>query len=289
MGRTLNKRQRKIQAMAWALVVKRLCWVLLLCGGMTLVKPLACLGQEQREQKDRELNGVFTNPDTGYQVWVEDEANLLSEEQLLELSQIMQAITEYGNVAFVSVRSNRRSTEDFARSYYKDRFGADSGTVFVIDMDHRNIWIHSDGAIYQAVTSAYANTITDNVYRYASKGDYFGCAREAFQEIDAVLKGNRIAQPMKYISNALLAMLLALLINFGLIIWFTRLQKPRDQTILGSISRTFRYSKLRATHTFQTKVYDPASGGSGGRSGGGGGGGGRSGGGRSGGGGGHSF
>ncbi len=240
---------------------------------------------------DAEEAGYYVNPDTGYRIYVEDRAGLLTEEQRLELSQAMQRITAYGNAAFLTTDSNAASTESLARSYYRERFGTDSGTVFVIDMDNRNIWIHSDGAVYDVITSAYADTVTDNVYRYASAGDYYECAREAFAEIHALLEGQRIAQPMKYISNALLAMILALLANFGLVICLTRLRRPGENALLANIHRKFRFTKPNAVYTHQTKTYDPVSsgGGSSGGSGGGSSGGGGGGGGSSGGGGGHSF
>lgn len=263
-----------------------LCGVLFLCCGMMLLAPLRCLGKEAADE-----NVYYSNPDTGFQVLVEDRAELLTEEEREELSQTMQEITAYGNAAFVTTQSNVYSTEEFVRSYYMERFGTDSGTVFAIDMDNRNIWIHSDGAVYKVVTKAYANTITDNVYRYASRGDYYGCAKEAFLEINALLKEQKIAQPMKYISNALFAMILALLVNFGLVICFTRLRKPADKELLSGIDRRFQYAGLRSTHIRQTRTYSPvssSSGGGGGHSGGGGSSGG-GGGGHSGGGGGHSF
>lgn len=262
----------------------RFLWRLMIfCGGMLLAVPFRCYGKEPEGN-----NPVYVNPDTGYQVWMEDEAGLLTDEQLAELSQTMQGITAYGNAAFVTTDRNASSTEAFAGSYYMARFGTDSGTVFVIDMDRRNIWIHSDGAVWKVVTAAYASTVTDNVYRYASRGDYYGCAREAFEEIQELLKGQRIAQPMKYISNALLAMILALLANYGLVICCTRLHQPKKRAVLDNIHRKFSYSQLKAAQTHQTRIYDPVSGSSGGGSGGSG----RSGsggGGRSGGGGGHKF
>ena len=253
-------------------------------------------GQRSLEQQgSADLNAAaevmeyYANPDTEYRIYIEDRAELLTEDQRRELFQAMQRITAYGNAAFLTTDRNAASTESLARSYYMERFGTDSGTVFVIDMDNRNIWIHSDGAVYKVITSAYADTVTDNVYRYASDGDYYGCAREAFAEIYALLEGQRIAQPMKYISNALLAMILALLANFGLVICLTRLRRPGEDALLANISRRFRFTKPDAVYTHQTKTYDPVSsggsGGSGGSSGGGSGGGGGS----SGGGGGHSF
>ena len=256
--------------------------ILICCAGILLAKMSPCQAREWTGREERTAEAVYTNPDTGCQVYVEDEAGLLTEEQRRELAQAMEDVTSYGSAAFVTTLENSRSTERFARDYYTERFGTDSGTVFVIDMDNRMIWIHSDGAVYKTVTSAYADTITDNVYRYAADADYYGCAREAFQQIHALLEGAKIAQPMKYISNALLAMILALLANFGLVISLTKLRKPGADAILGNIHRRFAYSDLRAAKTHQTKRYDPVSsgsGGGGGRSGGGGGGGGRSGGG----------
>lgn len=266
------------------------CAVFLFLGGILFAGQTQCYGQESSQEKV-----CNTNEENGYRVLVEDEAELLTEEERRELSQVMQGITAYGNAAFVTIESNDLSTEGFARAYYMDRFGTDSGTVFVIDMDRRNLWIHSDGAVYKVITAAYANTVTDNVYRYASRGNYYECAREAFREMHALLEGQRIAQPMKYISNALLAMILALLANFGLVICVTRLRKPGESAMLAHMHRRFSYSEIRAVHTHQTKIYDPvssgSSGGSSGGSGGGGSSGGSSGGGgrSSGGGGGHSF
>lgn len=259
---------------------RRLFWGVLLFFAMLLAGRSWCYGEELAGQ-----GLVYRDPETGYQVWVEDKAGLLTDEQLKELAQVMQEITAYGNAAFLTTDQNASSTEELARSYYRDRFGTDSGTLLVIDMDRRNIWIHSDGAVWKVVTSAYADTITDNVYRYASRGDYHGCAREAFEEIYTLLKGQRIAQPMKYISNAVLAMILALLACYGMVIRSTRLDRPKRSVILADIRRNFRCSEPKAVHTHQTKIYDPApkggsgvsrggsggSGGSGGRSGGGGG------------------
>ena len=163
---------------------------------------------------------AYVNPDTGYQTVIEDDAELLSEEEEAALQELLEEITAYGNVAFKTIDNNYMSTENYARSYYKDMFGTASGTLFLIDMDNRIIWIHSDGAVYKVITTAYANTITDNVYRYASDEEYFVCAQKAFEQMLSLLQGQKIAQPMKYISNGLLAIILALLLNYGVVCVF---------------------------------------------------------------------
>ena len=149
----------------------------------------------------------FAKGDTGsgYGVIIEDDADLLTEEEEDELRELMEKIAVYGNVAFKSIDYNSVSTASYIDDYYDDLFGYESGTVFLIDMDNRNIQICSAGAVYKTITNSYADTITDNVYRYASDADYFTCAYKAFEQILALLQGSKIAQPMKYISNAFFA------------------------------------------------------------------------------------
>lgn len=228
---------------------------------------------------------AYTNPDTGYQAVIEDDAELLSEEERLALTEMLEEITAYGNVAFKTIDDNSMSTESYARSYYKDMFGTASGTLFLIDMENRIIWIHSDGAVYKVITTAYANTITDNVYRYASDKAYFVCAQKAFEQILSLLKGQKIAQPMKYISNGLLAVLLAMLLNYGVVCIFAGAKKPGKKKMMENVPVRFSYTKPLAVFSHQTRTYNPVSSDSGSSSSSGGGGGSSS----SGGGGGHSF
>jgi Beta-propeller domains of methanol dehydrogenase type len=232
---------------------------------------------------------LWENPDTGYCIILEDDAQLLGSREQEELAAAMRTVTAYGNAAFKSISANSYSAASFADDYYHGLFGTESGTLFLIDMDNRELYLFSDGAIYRTIGKSYADTITDNVYRYASNGDYYLCASSAFEQIGAVLAGEKIAQPMKYISNALLAFILAALLNYFLARSLSRSSKPGTGEILGSISTRFDFRNPRKILTSQTKVYDPpsssSSGGSGGGHSGGGGGGGHS----SGGGGGHRF
>ncbi len=234
---------------------------------------------------------LFQNEETGYVVDIEDDAGLLSQSELADLALTMEAITTYGNAAFKTITENPSSAASFARSYYSEKFGSESGTLFLIDMDTRYIQIHSDGAVYKVITKDRAETITDNVYGYASDQAYFYCANLAFTQIQSLLEGNRITQPMKYLSNGVLALFLALLINFAWVSHFSRIKKPKPEDIIANIHSQFHYSNPTAVLDHETKTYSPvsSSSSSGSRSGGGSrsrSGGGRS---RSGGGGGHRF
>lgn len=104
-----------------------------------------------------------TNEETNYRLLIEDDANLLNDSEETLLEETMMPLTKYGNIAFKSINSNSTSTSSYARSYYHNTFGTHSGTVFLIDMDNRVIYIFSDGANYKTITSAKANLITDNI------------------------------------------------------------------------------------------------------------------------------
>jgi uncharacterized protein len=224
--------------------------------------------------------------ENNYRVVIEDGEDLLSSEEENALAVQMDAITKYGNAGFVSV-SQYDSTASYAKEKYRQLFGHESGILFVIDMGRRNIWIYCDGKIYRTIDKAYANTITDNVYRYATRGEYYECAANVYDQARLLLEGGHIAQPMKHVSNALIALVLALLLNFVLLL-LQRKEKNISYKEIAAAMTTATAVKILSKKKTKSKRHihvesDSSSGG--GYSGGGGGGGGGS----SGGGGGHSF
>jgi uncharacterized protein len=222
------------------------------------------------------------------QIIIEDEEDLLSDAEEKALVQHMEPISEYGGVAFVTV-SQYGDTSVYAKNQYREYFGKSSGFLFLIDMGRRNIWIFSDGTIYKTINKAYANTITDNVYRYATRGEYYECAASVYDQAKILLEGGHIAQPMKHISNALIALVCALLLNFVLLLIQRKEKYVPVKEIAAAMTTATAVSILSKKKTKSKRHLhvesDSSSGG--GYSGGGGGGGG--GGGSSGGGGGHSF
>lgn len=219
----------------------------------------------------------YENTETGYTALIQDEADLLSPSEEADLLEELKAITEYSNAAFVSITENSYSTEHFAYLFCENYFENEEAVVFVIDMDNRYLWIECQGAVSHTITDDYAQTITDNVYGYASKGDYYSCASTAFSQIARLLEGKWIAQPMKYISNAFLAIAVALLINYFLVMMLSRSRKATAGQLLNGIYSNVAIQNAHADFTHQTRQYSPqstasSSGGSSGHSGGGGGG-----------------
>ncbi len=201
----------------------------------------------------------YQNPETGYCVRIEDDAGLLLDEEEAALLDNMIKVTGFGNAAFKSIDVNNTTTESYIIAYYREVFGTESGVVFLIDTYNRNIWIYSDGAVYNTITTAYADTITDNVYKYATRADYFKCANEAFSQINSLLAGRKIRQPMKYISNALFAMILALLANYIFVNRLAKIKTPDGDDIIRRIERKIDCTKPEVVFTGKTKIYSPRS------------------------------
>lgn len=231
---------------------------------------------------------LYVNEVNNYKVIYEDDASLLSAEEKEKLKDIMTPLTKYGHIIFKTINENNTSsTDNYARNYYHNTVGVNSGTLFLIDMDRRNIYIFSDGANYNVITKSKAYIITDNVYKYASNERYFICAKEAFSEIKTLLDGGKILEPMRYISNVVISLTVSAFLSFFIALSRTRMKKVKNSEILKNCHIAFETGDVSVTKTGSHRVYSPVSdsSSSGGSSGGGGGGGGDS----SGGGGGHSF
>ena len=240
----------------------------------------------------------YKDPDSGYYAVIEDDADLLTDEQEAQLLETMKGGLAYGHLMFKSIDFDAgTSTQNYNEQLYYQKFGNQSGTLFIIDMYQRQMIISSDGANYDTITVAKANVITDNNYRYATDGDYFACANGCFEQIIALLNGQRINEPMKHISNAILAILVGLMACAGIVFATMGVKKASMNDVLTMAKNTVKPANVKIEHTSQTKTYSPiiiVSGGSGGGGGGGGGfsgggGGGGGGGGFSGGSGGHGF
>ena len=224
---------------------------------------------------------------------IRDDAGLLTDGEIAALTETMAPICEYGTPMFWSTTESgdyRRKAEQF----YYQTIGNSDGVLFVIDMRSRQLTVLAGGSVYKVINAGEAETITDNVYRMAGRGEYAACAQEVFREVLLLLRGEQIARPMKLVSNLLLACTLALLAMY-LFIHFRYEAHPAEGkggavlpvTAATAAAFTASLTARNAVMTKQKKVNISSS--SGGGSGGGGHSGGGGGGGFSGGGGSHGF
>lgn len=219
----------------------------------------------------------YYNEETDYIAYVIDEAGLFKGSETKALLNTMIPITEYANaVLYTTDYDYYGDTEKLANEFLLENFGDDvNAVVFVIDMDCRLLTVWSDGTIRSAVEPK-GTTITDNVYEYAADGEYYECALEAFSEIRTVIEGGKIAAPMKYLSNACLAVILSLIFTYFIARKSSSTSKATNNEVMNSIYSKLDITNVKAVYTGSTREYSPreSSSSSGGSSGGGGGGGG---------------
>lgn len=227
-------------------------------------------------------SSVYENEKTGYTAYIDDEEDLLSSSEEERLAQKLIPLTEYGNVAFLSGRGENDAASNI-RDFYKAVFYGKSGLIFFIDMGNKEIRIQSGGNFYKTITSNVANSITDNVYIFARKGDFYKTASLAFKQVQGKMEGRFIATPMRWISNFFLAIFLGLLFNFTMLLLSWKQNKAGSRAVLGALQPNITLEDREVLMTNQSKMRI-SSGSGGGRSGGGRSGGGFSGGGFSGGG-----
>ena len=223
---------------------------------------------------------LYTNPETGYSVYIEDGAGILTEEEEQALvMEDMAKVTAYGSAGFISTLTDQPDIEQYAADRYAALFGRGSGTLLVVNMNRRVIALHSNGEVYKTIDRNTADTIMDNVYRLASKGAYYDMASNAFLQVRTRMEGGRISQPMKYITNALLALILALLMNYIFVRIVSASFRPSRRELLDALQKRENVADKSVVLRSTSKRYDPvqsssSGSGSGGGSGGGGGGGG---------------
>ena len=248
---------------------KRMLWMLLAL--LIALLPWAFASGEQVSE---------TNEETGYFLVIEDNGGLIDAAEIAGVQDSMRPILEYANAGFLTYGASGDSTNSATKAQkWGDRtFGSGTRfTVFIIDMNTRHLDIYASRPLSGILTAAEENTISDNVYRYASREDYAGCARETFRQIASVLQGEKLRTPMKYASNALLALIMAVLAAFLLISgWIRKEQAVSMPTVIKAAGAGAATVILGSTLKKVVHHESSSGGGGGGGFGGGGGGGGGS-------------
>lgn len=120
-----------------------------------------------------------------------DDACLLDELDETAVLDMMRSASAYANVGFLTYPTggSSQNSAEKARKWGESTFGADSRfVVFIIDMSTRHLDIYASKLLSGVLSSAVLNSIADNVYRYASRGEYGACAIETFRLVENALK-----------------------------------------------------------------------------------------------------
>ena len=224
----------------------------------------------------------------GYRVIVQDDADLFSEEEEAKLAAELAENLQYGNMAVITLPKGntyggaQRAAEKLTWEYFQDVDGA----TFVIDMETRYLYLYTYGSVMKVISVSDCDSITDNIYKYATRGDYYSCASDAMSQVGKLLSGHEIARPMMIMLTAMMSLFIGSFIMYLIMKSTMKLGKPSSGELAAAAHTNFSAGPVQTVKGLVTTVYSPLPRDTGGSSSGGGHSGGHSGGGFSGGGGG---
>ena len=214
---------------------------------------------------------AWKNEETGFTAVIDDSASLLDTAEYDGVLESMKGITDYCHAGLYTYDGGSKEYVMTKAENWGDSTFSGDYTLFIIDMSTRQLAVYSSKRIYQVITQAKAYTITDNVYSYASGKQYAACATTAFNQMHRTLKGENVSGPMRYISNALLAVLAAILLAYLFI--SARMEQEVKVSMPDVVTATVGAGAFIAGKKLIRKVRHESSSGGGGGFGGGGGGG----------------
>lgn len=150
-------------------------------------------------------------------IYITDDAYLLTDEEVQDIEAYLETLNpETKYVIATSDNSDYGYDADSKLEHYYTKLYSnyDDGIGFIIDMENREIYISGYGKYQKSISNADALDITDNIYRYASRGDYYTCIMKAFEQADTLTNKGFILRPMRIIVALLLAIVLGFLITF---------------------------------------------------------------------------
>ena len=203
-----------------------------------------------------------TNSDVGinYKVIIEDDAMLFTDTEKIELENQMMPLTEFGNVMMKTTDfSSGYNSLKYIQNYYYSKLGNEKGVAFYIDMNQRQVCACAAGGLDKIITSSKCDTIMDNVYTYAKKGQYYECAVETFSQMNSLLNGNKIAEPMKYICNGFLAIMISLFASYGFFMLCARNWKASQKELINECTVSLEHTPINVIRTGTHREYSPVS------------------------------
>ncbi|MBR4706575.1 MAG: TPM domain-containing protein [Pseudobutyrivibrio sp.] len=150
-------------------------------------------------------------------VKIVDDAGILTNEETEELEEYLEALDGAMNYLVVTCddRAMGSSALEKLDNYYRQEFDDnEDGIAFIVDMDTRRIELQGRNKLQYSLDSGDCTDITDNVYSYASDGDYYNCIYHAFRQADLVANYKFVLRPMRIIVSLLIAIIIGFLGTF---------------------------------------------------------------------------
>lgn len=150
-------------------------------------------------------------------VKVVDDAGILTNKETEELEEYLEELDGTVNYLVVTCDDGAMGSSALEKldNYYRQEFDAyEDGIAFIVDMDTRRIELQGRNKLQYSLDSGDCTDITDNVYKYASDGDYYNCIYHAFRQADLVANYKFVLRPMRIIVSLLIAIIIGFLGTF---------------------------------------------------------------------------
>ena len=161
----------------------------------------------------------YTDEKTGFRAVVQDEYDLLTDEEEQKLLKDVIPLTAYTNVAFWSTAkaSTESAAEWNAEEKHIELFGSGTnGIVFMIDMELRYDYLETWGWIQEHISDSTAEIITNNVRSDMQARRYYSAAASVYKQVYGKVMGQKIAEPMRYLSAISIGIMCGLLFALAL-------------------------------------------------------------------------
>lgn len=133
--------------------------------------------------------GVFAVMEVSAEtVYVYDHADLLTieeEEELQSYAEVMNDIWKMNFLVITTDDAEGKSSMEYADDFYDAQFPEESeidGVAYLIDMDHREIYLSTSGLAIRYLTDERIDIILDAAFECVADGDYYGTFKAFFDE-----------------------------------------------------------------------------------------------------------
>lgn len=265
----MENREHRIGFTAWLILM-------VMAGGMVLGLCMTVVGVEveaaetaqaaegqaaETSTTETAQDGSFqyTNPTTGHRAVIIDELGSLSAEEAIELLQAMEPITKYGDAVYkTTVSSGAFDPEKYMDIQYGVTMSGATGVLVLLDAGNNSFKVRCGGKWETMINRKQAESIaTIALNGYRENEQAVTVPQTAFNQVYARLEQARKARPVKYVCNAMLALILAMLINFVLVDKLSRMQKTSDQELLENAAGYCRHGEVMIEYLTRTETYSP--------------------------------
>ena len=125
-----------------------------------------------------------------------------------------------------------------------------------------NLHIHSIDQTEAIKTIKRKITDLDKMKTEEQKSAFILRVEEMVKEIETLMQGKRIAEPMRYLCSALLAIVAALFLNLFFALWSSRSHKADRRQVMTGLYAQMQINNPRTQFINQTRTYSPVSSGS---------------------------